>query len=129
MGTEGWGPTKMRSESGRGLRGGEAKAGGGEGGRWGGAASVTASLAAGSAHRSWGPRSPLASSRLPSPSVPVPTCSALRPEPGSSSGRSERSSAPHPPAAPSQPQAFAAAAAPALKRTNGTEKGCVQKIK
>lgn len=71
--------------------------------------------------------SPLASARLPPPGAPVPTCSARRPEPGSSSRRSERSPAPHPPAAPSPPRA-AAAAAPALKRTNGTEKGCVQKF-
>lgn len=45
--------------------------------------------------------SPLAIARLPPPGAPVPTCSVLRPEPGSSSsGRSERSPAPHPPAAP-----------------------------
>ncbi|CAI9172230.1 unnamed protein product [Rangifer tarandus platyrhynchus] len=50
-------------------------------------------------------RFPSASARLPPPGAPVPTCSVLRPEPGSSSssGRSERSPAPHPPAAPSPP--------------------------
>lgn len=64
--------------------------------------------------------SPLASACLPSPGVPVPTCSALRPEPGSSNGRSERSPAPHPPAAPSPPRAYAAA--PALKRTKRKRK-------
>lgn len=109
----------MRCESGSGIkRGREGWRRGGEGGRWGGAAPVTASITTGSAHRSRGPRVPFGQRASPAPGAPVPTCSVLRPEPGSSSGRSERSPAPHPPAAPSPPRAYAAAAAaPALKRT------------
>lgn len=49
-----------------------------------------------------GPLWPARASRPPG--VPVPTCWVLGPEPGSSSsGRSERSPAPHPPAAPPRP--------------------------
>lgn len=98
-----------------------AKDRGEKGGRRGAVAPVIVSLAAGSAHGSRGPRVPLASARFPSLSVPVPTCSALGPEPGSSSGRSERSPAPHPPAAPSPPRADAATA-PALKRIKRNRK-------
>lgn len=70
-----------------------------------------------------GSAGPSTNARLSPPGAPAPTCSALRPEPGSSSGRSERSPAPHPPAAPSPPQAFATvAAAAALERTKWNRK-------
>lgn len=116
----GWGSTEVRRDSGRGSRGArgleEGEVGDGAG-RHRSPSALPPRPPIGRGVR--GP--PVASARLPPPGAPVPTCSALRPEPGSSSGRSERSPAPHHPAAPSPPRAYAAAA-PALKRTKRNRK-------
>lgn len=68
MGTERCGTSEVRCKSGTVIKWGrEGWRRGGEGGRRGGAALVTASLANGSAHRSWSPRLPFGHRAPPAP--------------------------------------------------------------